>query len=221
MKRELSSQTPNTISNIAKKNHDFQENLSSNSDFNSSYYTKSHHSNVISRLTSNLPKWDGLCVLTENHINFAYNRLKIVNTCSIDYFLLTFWVSKILDQNIINILEEHRNSVRYLTLKCQHCTEILFIRFTLTPPWLLIAAEYKESKGHIYFENLPKIFCIDNQNFQLLYATVGSMNSYAHFKSYYTLDNRCFMINDIGPTIVEVVPGEEPVSFCFYFNNKD
>ena len=52
----------------------------------------------------------GLCILTENNDNFAYNRLKIVNTCSIDHFLLTFWVSKIPDQNIINILEKHRNS---------------------------------------------------------------------------------------------------------------
>ena len=298
MKRELSSQTLNTISNIAKKNHDFQEKLSSNSGYNFSYYTTSHHSNVISRLTSHLPKWGGLCVLTENHDNFGYNRLKIVNTCSIDYFLLTFWVSKILDQNIINILEEHRNSqnqlitiineiiyligsrqwnrakslwiidvcrlrpdaknefdcygneyrlfvhyvrclqefkyycsnkkcfqfnvsiewateiffkrhqdnsVRYLTLKCHHCSEILLIRFTFTPPWLLIETEYNESKGLICFEYLPKIVCIDNQNLQLLCATVGSMNSFAHFKSYFTLDNRCFMINDIGPTIVEVV----------------
>ena len=114
VKRELSSQTLNTISNIAKKNHDFQEKLSSNSGYNFSYYTTSHHSNVISRLTSHLPKWGGLCVLTENHDNFGYNRLKIVNTCSIDYFLLTFWVSKILDQNIINILEEHRNSQNQL-----------------------------------------------------------------------------------------------------------
>ena len=33
-------------------------------------------------------------------------------------------------------LKRHQEkSVRYLTLKCHHCSEILFIRFTLTPPW--------------------------------------------------------------------------------------
>ena len=111
-------------------------------------------------------------------------------------------------------------SVRYLTLKYHHCSEILLIRFIKTPLWFLIEAEYNELKGLIYFENLPKTVCIDNQNFQLLCATVGSMNIFAHFKSYFTLDNICFMINDIGQTTIEVVPGEEPVTYCFYFNNK-
>ena len=75
---------------------------------------------------------------------------------------------------------------------------------------------------YIYFggKELPKIVSLDNQDFKLLSATVVSMSNIAHFKSYFILKNKCFIVNDIGPTIDRTVPGEQAVSYCLYYNKK-
>ena len=55
----------------------------------------------------------------------------------------------------------------------------------------------QEEKRTNFFEELPKIVCLDNQNLKLLCATVGSMSHFSHFRSYFLLEKNYFIVNDI------------------------
>ena len=84
-----------------------------NDDFTniSSYYTRCQLSDAASKLTSNLPKWVRICILDKNHEFYhSYNKPKFINTCFIDYLLLSIWICQKINQYTIKILEEKFNS---------------------------------------------------------------------------------------------------------------
>ena len=73
------------------KQRNSQSQFMLNDDFanSSPYYTRCQHSDAVSELTTNLPKWGGIRIIDENHEFYhSYNKLKFINTCSIDYLLL-------------------------------------------------------------------------------------------------------------------------------------
>jgi len=166
-----------------------------------------------------IPEWGGQIV---NGKNIQIKNFKIVNTCKIDYFLLSLWACFRLNNKISNeilhlsfdktqYLIDIINSIEFIQWnKAKSIWILMFLFDVYIQTWVFVQTNDSE----IYVQEVPRILPIGLKNYKLLTATIHLNN---HFRAVFYLNNEFFLIDDCNPTKINKKLPKLKVGTCFFY----